>query len=249
MTTPAWVADGSLVQERGNPPVYVMAGGAKLHVPSAAEFDAMGYQWQNVTELDPGTLAATPVVPRDMTLLRERTTEAAWVMWGGDRVQLPTVSAVVALFGQLTTPIEVPAGSLEGFGVLPMPSAALHPSRTPPSMVFPPSRANGWMTVRGANTAKWWPRRITSAVSLPNGVSLVTLRGWLVSPPDPHPGGDNNTSDPDVGFAFEPDPAWLDQMGVDWRSVFLVGDILSTGRPLDQTNLYNIFVNKKSSNE
>jgi hypothetical protein len=80
-----WMDDGSLVKERHDPAVYVIVGWAKLWVPSATEFDAMGYSWADVWVVADGTLRSVSNTPLNGTRLRERSSSIEWDMIGGRR--------------------------------------------------------------------------------------------------------------------------------------------------------------------
>src|SRR5204862_3052025 len=82
----------------------------------------------------------------------------------------------------------------------------------PASMVFAP------------DPPKKWPRSDVPGFTLPNGARIVEIRGWLRAVDD----GPNGT-DPDWHLHIEPDPAWLDEIGVNWTTFFKVGDILMMG--------------------
>jgi hypothetical protein len=51
-----------------------------------------------------------------------------------------------------------------------------------------------------------------------------------------------NAIDPDWHFFFEPDPYWLEQLGIDWTTFFKVGDILNNGINPLTLNAFDAYV-------
>lgn len=86
---PIVTPDGTLLKERSNPAVYVVYGGAKFHIPSMEEFLALGFTWDAVHVQPDGALVYLPNVPRDGTLLRERSTAPVYLMRGGRKSHIP----------------------------------------------------------------------------------------------------------------------------------------------------------------
>lgn len=214
-------ADYSLVQEAGGPAVYVMIGGAKLHIPDPEEFNACGYRWSDVTQVPPGALSSLPTIPRDSTLVRQRDQPEVWVMSSGRKVWIPSADAMTCMQLDWNLVRVAPAGTLDAFPSIRL----LSNSHTPASMVFAPPLAG----VPGTNNVwdpptnvKWYPRQEVPGVTLPNGSHLVELRGWVYSI-------DGQGGDPDWHMSVDLDPAYLDSIGIDWPTFFKVGDILNNG--------------------
>jgi hypothetical protein len=65
--------DDRLVRETSHPEVYLMAGGAKFWVPSPTELTALGRDFSQVQVLNDGALAGVRQIPREGTLVKERT--------------------------------------------------------------------------------------------------------------------------------------------------------------------------------
>jgi hypothetical protein len=104
--------DGTLLRELNSPAVYVIYGEAKFHIPSATEFDALGYSWNGVRVVPDGALANTPVIPKEGILLRERSQAEVYVMRNGQRVHIATPQRFAEL-GLIWSHIRVvPDGSL-----------------------------------------------------------------------------------------------------------------------------------------
>jgi hypothetical protein len=78
-------ADGTAVREENSFLIYKIVGGAKVWFVNATEFYALGYTLDRVAVVSRGRLASVPNVPRDGTLVRERSSFAVFVMDGGKR--------------------------------------------------------------------------------------------------------------------------------------------------------------------
>jgi len=208
-----WLADGSLVKESSSPPVYVIFGGAKFHIPDPSEFSALGYAWSDVQVVPDGSFSPVPLVPQQGTMLRERDRSEVYVMCSGHAVHIPTGDALTLLGLSWSSVRVLPAGGIAQVPQYELPSA----SQTPSSMVFGPNQD-------GSAPGTRWPRTEIPGLFLPNGVQVVELRGWLR---DAKPTGNND--DPDWALQIEVDPDWLDQLGVDPGMFVKVGDILAMG--------------------
>ena len=79
------LADGTAVREENSYLIYKIVGGAKVWFVNAEEFYALGYTLNRVVVVPRGALAAVPNIPRNGTLLRERSSFAVFVMDGGTR--------------------------------------------------------------------------------------------------------------------------------------------------------------------
>ena len=53
-------AEGTLVKEHSRAEVYRITDAAKLHIPSAYAFDALGYKWNDVVHVADGALSEIP---------------------------------------------------------------------------------------------------------------------------------------------------------------------------------------------
>jgi len=85
---PSIPSDGTLVRERSHAEVYVVYGGAKFWIPSTTEFQALGFLSTNVRVVPNGALGAIPSIPRDGTLLNERSAPEIYVMSEGRRCHI-----------------------------------------------------------------------------------------------------------------------------------------------------------------
>jgi hypothetical protein len=83
-------SDGALWRERSRPEVYVMYGGAKFYIPSVDEFSALGFSLSTILEVPNGELSRIPDMPKDDTLLRERSYPEVYVIRGGRRSHIPS---------------------------------------------------------------------------------------------------------------------------------------------------------------
>jgi V8-like Glu-specific endopeptidase len=84
-TSARTIMEGRLVRQGSRPEVYVIVGGARLHVPSAEEFVSLGYGWDWIEGGPGGSLDAVPRVPCDGTVFRERSYAEVYVMLHGRR--------------------------------------------------------------------------------------------------------------------------------------------------------------------
>jgi PASTA domain len=203
-----WAHDGAVVKELSAPEVYLLFGGARFHVGSPDELVALGLSWAQVVTVADGALDRFDRVPDRGTMLRERASAEVWRSLGDRLCWIPTAEAMRLLGLSGAQVHTVPAGSLAAFPTTRLASA----SATPASMVFAPDPP-----------AKW-PRRDVPGFTLPNGARIVEVRGWLRAVDD-----GPNGSDPDWHLQIEPDPEWLDGIGVNWTTFFKVGDILMMG--------------------
>jgi hypothetical protein len=198
-----------VVREQSDAAVYVLFGGARFHIGSPDELAALGLTWSQVVVVPDGATAAMARVPDTRTLLRERAGAEVWVSLGDQLYWVPSPEAMRFLGLYWSQVHTVPSGSLAGLPQTRLRSA----SATPSSAVFPPDRF------------RHWPRHDVPGVTLPNGSRVVELRGWLRGEMPTNA----NAADPDWPLQLEPDPAWLDAIGVDWGAIFKVGYILAMG--------------------
>ena len=110
--------DGSLLREYSGA-IYVIYGGAKFHIPNMPEFDALELDLDNLKHVYDGALVAIPTIPRDDTVLQERSSELIYVIrdgkrWFADDYVLTQIAA-----GQVEVNI-VPNG-----GLAPIPMSAI----------------------------------------------------------------------------------------------------------------------------
>jgi len=86
--------DGTLVQELGDPCIYIVFGRAKLLFHGKREFDQYAAEYaRSEYESGPlpvGSLAHLPLIPIDGTLFKERSTSRVFVIQGGARWHIPT---------------------------------------------------------------------------------------------------------------------------------------------------------------
>jgi hypothetical protein len=82
-------ADGTAVREENSFLIYKIVGGAKVWFVNANEFYALGYTLDRVVVVPRGALASVPNVPRDGTLVRERSSFAVFLMDDGKRRWIP----------------------------------------------------------------------------------------------------------------------------------------------------------------
>ena len=86
-------ADGAMVRERSRNEVYVIANGEKKHITNPASFAALGYNWGNVVEVEPGVLGLyrnrtamqSDSVHPEGALIREEGTNTVYLIEGGKK--------------------------------------------------------------------------------------------------------------------------------------------------------------------
>jgi hypothetical protein len=111
MAIPDVPKDRALVRELGQDSVFLIAGGARIHVPGP-EFGAMGLQWRDVWKLPAGSLGKISTIPRDHTLLKERSNPAIYVMDKGRKRHIRTYTAFVKFGYDAAAVHQVPRGGL-----------------------------------------------------------------------------------------------------------------------------------------
>ncbi len=82
-------ADGTLLQEEGQPAIYISVGGYPVLIPNPETFNALGLDWGQVRKLPPGRLAVLPKAPLDGTLMREQNNPLVVIFYGGMRFGFP----------------------------------------------------------------------------------------------------------------------------------------------------------------
>jgi hypothetical protein len=106
--------DGTLLRERSGS-IYVIYGGAKFPIPSMNEFDALGFSPDNVRQLWDGALASIPTMPRDGTLLKERSTDPVYVLKAGKKFHISSPDRFRELCFYWENLRVVPDGALAAF--------------------------------------------------------------------------------------------------------------------------------------
>jgi hypothetical protein len=213
-----WLNDRSLLKEPSSPDVYVIYGGAKFYIPSQEEFSALGFSWSDIRTVPNGFLANVSNVPRQGTVLRERSDSAVYTMSGPNRFLIPTPYSFEAMRYDLPGVLGiVPNGGLASFPTVHEDSLAM----TPPSLVFPP-QAEKFYPLYTTNAT-----RVTSLFrkdgrddDYPTDISLVELRGWLRG------SGDSCANDGTWEADFEVDSEWTDTQGIDLNQVLKVGNLV-----------------------
>ncbi|MCW3096768.1 MAG: peptidase [Chthonomonadaceae bacterium] len=112
----AEIGDGMLVQPFGRGEVYITVGGAKLHIPSANEFNAMGYSWANIKVGPTSLISNLPNIPRGGTMIKYRSYDAVWVVlsFNGTYYRWHLMSpAAVNRFGGFGAVSVIPNGSAD----------------------------------------------------------------------------------------------------------------------------------------
>ncbi|MBX7096220.1 MAG: hypothetical protein K1X89_00785 [Myxococcaceae bacterium] len=109
---PRVYADGALLREASGSKVYLIVGGAKLHVPDPQQFEAMKLDWNAIRVVKDRSLGTVPDVPAEGTLVKELGTDTAYLVDGGQKRPFSSPERVAAL-GHTLAEIQVaPDGSL-----------------------------------------------------------------------------------------------------------------------------------------
>ena len=98
---PRRLANGALIRQRGNQAVYVIENGERRLIPNPETFNARGYSWGAVKEIGPEEMGSVPegrAIPSalnstrrfaDGALIRQRGTQAVYVIENGERRLIP----------------------------------------------------------------------------------------------------------------------------------------------------------------
>lgn len=93
-------ADGAIVRERNRNEVYVIANGEKKHIEDSVSFEALGYDWGNVVEVEPGILGLygnrvamkTNSVHPEGALIREEGNPTVYLIEGGKKKPITSLN-------------------------------------------------------------------------------------------------------------------------------------------------------------
>lgn len=119
---PCWLElpDGCLLAEIGEPAVYLIAGGAKFHIPNPQALKNLGYTFDDVDPAPDGFMDTVPDIPRDDTLITEYKGPDIYIVYGGARFRIADsgIASPSLVFNLELTRI-VPAGGLEQVPTVP----------------------------------------------------------------------------------------------------------------------------------
>jgi len=87
------IADGTLLNEQNTEGIFVVFGGAKFWVPSSEMVEFYG-GWNKVQTVPSGALSALLPVPREGTLLRERSSDPVYRMQNNQRCWILSATAL-----------------------------------------------------------------------------------------------------------------------------------------------------------
>ncbi len=93
-------ADGAMVREINRNEVYVIANGEKKHITDPTSFAALGYNWGNVVEVEPGVLGLyrnrvamrSDSVHPEGALIREEGTNTVYLIEGGKKKPISSLN-------------------------------------------------------------------------------------------------------------------------------------------------------------
>jgi hypothetical protein len=117
---PGFLAGGRLLSERSHPATYVIHRGGRFLIPTAAEFDANGFDPHEVLEIQDGSLAHVATRPGNGTLLKERTADPVFLVRGGRAFDVSDPAAFEALRLERAAVRSIPDGSLGGLPTAPV---------------------------------------------------------------------------------------------------------------------------------
>ena len=173
---------GALQREQSRPEVFVIYGGARFHIPSPDEFTALGLSWSSIRTVPDGSLSALANVPRDGTLLRERSRPEVYVVFGGARFHIPSPDEFAALGLSWSSVRIIPDGSLSGVPNVPRDGTLLRERSGPEVYIIRGGSAFHITTPqRFAELAlSWWDIRV-----VPNGALAGIPFGGYEGPAPP----------------------------------------------------------------
>ena len=90
----------------------MVQGGTRFLIPTAKEFNALGYQWHNVEVVPPGSMAHLPVKPAEKSLLKERDAPTVYLYEGGTKRPIKSEAAFQRSGYTWKNVKVVPSGSL-----------------------------------------------------------------------------------------------------------------------------------------
>lgn len=117
---PGFLAGGRLLSERSQSATYVIHRGGRFLIPTAAEFDANGFDRHAVLEVQDGSLAHVATRPGNGTLLRERTADPVFLVRGGRAFDVSDPAVFDALGLDRAGVRSIPDGSLGGLTAAPV---------------------------------------------------------------------------------------------------------------------------------
>jgi hypothetical protein len=108
------LSDGRVYRESSDPRVYVIYGGAKIHIPDPATLFRLFGGWGVVQVVPDGTLAVVPTVPRNNTVLKEWDDAYIWTIDNGQKRHI-TAPHLIPNFGGWEAVKVVPDGAMNAF--------------------------------------------------------------------------------------------------------------------------------------
>jgi hypothetical protein len=211
-------SEGEVAREQSAQQAYVIYGGAKFLIPSAAELGALGFDPAAVRVVPDGALASVGTIPLDGTVLRDRLGPEVYVAYSGKLFHIPTPDALFAMGLNWSRVRVVPSGSLASLPKVGTDSGS--PPGTPGSLVYPPTppRHQPLTGVSGS----------TRVLSQGQELRIIELRGWLYPvPPDFEINAEGEWDD--WHYWLEVDPGWTDRLGLDLSRLLPIGNILEHG--------------------
>jgi hypothetical protein len=128
---PWFLAEGKLLSERSDPAIFVVQGGGRFHIPSPEEFEAAGFNWSEVVETQDRSLSHVATYPANRTLLKERSSPAVCVTFGGKPFWIPSPEVFTSLGFDWAAVRTIPNGSLANLRSTPRDGTLLREQTNP----------------------------------------------------------------------------------------------------------------------
>jgi hypothetical protein len=124
--------DGTLLKGDASDATFVVYGDAKFLIPNPQVFEAMGFDWANVWVRPEERMAKVATVPRDFTLLKEMSTDAIYVVYGGAKFLIPSPEVFDTMGFDWGKVGVVPDGALAAIPAIPSDGTLLKELSTDP---------------------------------------------------------------------------------------------------------------------
>jgi hypothetical protein len=116
---PPYLASGSLLSEFSQAEIYVVRGGGRFWINSPEEFDGNGFSWSAVRETVDGSMNHVSTYPANGTLVRERSADPIYVVYGGAPFLIPSGEVFEAMGFRWDAVAQIPNGSIGGLRKFP----------------------------------------------------------------------------------------------------------------------------------
>jgi hypothetical protein len=238
---PWFLQEGRLLSDRSDAAIHVVRGGGRFHIPSPTEFDANGFNWNEVVEAQDGSMEHVAAFPGSGSTLRERSAPAVYVVYGGKAFHIPSPDVFEALGLDWSAVRAIPDQSAGGMRDVPREGTLLKELSSPAVYVMHGGE------LRGIPSAEEFERRGFSwdligvvpdgaLAALPVGKNLEETHPGVVPVPASwaeRAGGTVYTADGDeIDFTVRPNEVGADEVefvlelgdGITWRKELVLRD-------------------------